>query len=98
MGACHRGDGRGAARYGICMDRSVSDTGQRSLARRIVAAPQLRAPEAAQWSVEEWLAEIAETSAGEALARLLSDHPILDTLIAGLAEGSPDLWERVRRA
>jgi glutamate-ammonia-ligase adenylyltransferase len=69
---------------------------QGSLARRIAAAPQLRAPDAARRGVEVWLAEIAETSAGGTLRRLLADHPPLDALIAGLAEGSPDLWDRIR--
>src|ERR1700704_4965736 len=69
-----------------------------ALARRIASAPQLRAPDAAHARVADWLAEIAETSAGEVLARLLADHPALDVLIAGLAEGSPDLWDRARGA
>jgi glutamate-ammonia-ligase adenylyltransferase len=69
-----------------------------ALARRIAAAPYLRAPDAAHARVEEWLAEIADAPAGRALARLLADHPTLDVLITGLAEGSPDLWDRARAA
>jgi glutamate-ammonia-ligase adenylyltransferase len=69
-----------------------------ALARRIAAAPYLRAPDAAHARVEEWLAEIADAPAGRALARLLADHPTLNALIAGLAEGSPDLWDRARAA
>ena len=46
-----------------------------SLARRIAAAPQLSSAEAAHARVEDWLAEIAGTAAGKALARLLADHP-----------------------
>src|ERR1700730_1330525 len=68
------------------------------LARRIAAAPHLLAPDAAHARVAEGLADIAETSAGRTLARLLADHPTLDALIAGLAEGSPDLWDRARGA
>src|ERR1700730_18391095 len=64
------------------------------LARRIAAAPHLLAPDAAHARVAEGLADIAETSAGRTLTRLLADHPALDALIAGLAEGSPDLWDR----
>src|SRR5712671_454284 len=72
-----------------------SKAAQGPLARRIVAAPQLYAPDA-HARVADWLGEIAETPAGAALAQLFGQHPTLAALIAGLAEGSPDLWDRVR--
>jgi glutamate-ammonia-ligase adenylyltransferase len=72
-----------------------SKAAQGPLARRIVAAPQLYAPDA-HARVADWLGEIAETPAGAALAQLFGRHPTLAALIAGLAEGSPDLWDRVR--
>ena len=78
------------------MGRFESKTAQGALARRIAAAPQLRAPDAAHARVADWLGEIAGTPAGAALVRLISEHPTLAALIAGLAEGSPDLWDRVR--
>jgi [glutamine synthetase] adenylyltransferase / [glutamine synthetase]-adenylyl-L-tyrosine phosphorylase len=80
------------------MDRGALDSGQGLLAWRVTAAPCLAAPDAAHARVVGWLAEIADTPAGKALTRLLADHPILAALIAGLAEGSPDLWDRARAA
>ena len=70
--------------------------GEASLARRIVAAPRLSSAEAAHARVEEWLAEIAGTAAGRALARLLADHPTVKTLVAALADGSPYLFDLAR--
>src|SRR5262249_53735030 len=60
------------------------------------AAPCLVAADAAQARVADWLADIAGTSAGTTLARLLSDHPPLRALIAAIAEGSPHLWQLAR--
>ena len=54
-----------------------------ALARRIASAPQLRAPDAAHARVADWLAEIAETSAGEVLARLLAEHRPADSVLSG---------------
>ena len=42
------------------------------------------------------MAKISGTPVGAALKRALADHPNLFALIAGLAEGSPYLWELVR--
>ena len=36
--------------------------------------------------------------AGDALGRLVADHPTLDALMTGLTEGSPYLWDLVRRS
>ena len=65
----------------------------RSLARRIVAAPRPHAAGAARARVEDWLAEIAATPAGATLRRLLADHPALAALMTALADGSAYLWE-----
>ena len=73
-----------------------ADGAGRSLARRIVAAPLLRAADAAHARVADWLADIAGTSARDALAGLFVAHPALHALIAGLAEASPYLWDLVR--
>ena len=73
-----------------------AEAGEASLARRIVAAPRLSSAEAAHARVEEWLAEIAGTAAGRALARLLADHPTVKTLVAALADGSPYLFDLAR--
>jgi [glutamine synthetase] adenylyltransferase / [glutamine synthetase]-adenylyl-L-tyrosine phosphorylase len=73
-----------------------AQAGEASLARRIVAAPLLSSAAAAHARVEEWLAEVAGTAAGRALARLLADHPTVKTLVAALADGSPYLFDLAR--
>src|SRR5262245_24054586 len=80
------------------MEGVVSDTAHGTLAQRIAAAPQLHAADAARGRVADWLGEIAETPAGQALRRLLADHPTLDALITGLADGSPYLWDLAQRS
>ena len=67
-----------------------------SLAQGITTAPQLRAADADHARVHHWLAEIAGTPAGKTLAQLFAAHPMLGTLMMGLAEGSPYLWELAR--
>ena len=89
-----QGDGSPAARY--CMDMDVLSPVRGTLAERITAAPCLQAPADARAKLEAWLAEISGTPAAAALKRALADHPNLFALIAGLAEGSPHLWELVR--
>jgi glutamate-ammonia-ligase adenylyltransferase len=66
------------------------------LARRIVAAPALSSAEAAQARLGDWLAEIAGSAAGRALAELFADHPTVRSLIAALADGSPYLFDLAR--
>ena len=63
--------------------------GQGTLAQRIVAAPCLGVTAPAQTRVPDWLAELAATPAGTRLGQFVADHPMLATLLAGLAEGSP---------
>jgi glutamate-ammonia-ligase adenylyltransferase len=67
-----------------------------TLARRIAAAPSLGDAEGAHARVEGWIGELAGTSVGETLKRLLADHPIVGGLLAGVGEGSPHLWDMVR--
>jgi len=83
------------AGYAVRMDQHASEA---TLAQRIVAAPQLTAAHEAHARLADWLADISPTPAGNTLARMLSDHPVLDALLAGIAEGSPYLWELVRAA
>ncbi len=66
------------------------------MARRVAAAPRLFAPEEASARLESWLADISETPAGSKLRRLLADYPAVSSLITGIAEGSPYLWELAR--
>ena len=69
-----------------------------TLAQRMVAAPCLTAAREAHARVADWLAEIADSPAGKTLARRVADHPMLDALLAGIAEGSPYLWDLVEAA
>jgi [glutamine synthetase] adenylyltransferase / [glutamine synthetase]-adenylyl-L-tyrosine phosphorylase len=47
-------------------------------------------------SVAEWLSSIARTAAGRAIATLVADHAPLGSVLAGIAEASPYLWDLVR--
>jgi [glutamine synthetase] adenylyltransferase / [glutamine synthetase]-adenylyl-L-tyrosine phosphorylase len=64
--------------------------------QRIVAAPQLCAPHQADARISGWLAEIVGAPAGKTIERLLDEHPTVGALIAGLADGSPYLWQLTR--
>jgi glutamate-ammonia-ligase adenylyltransferase len=64
-----------------------------TLAHAIVQAPRLSAPKAARARLAEWLDDIDRGEAGTALKRLIAALPKLEALLAGLAEGSPYLWE-----
>ncbi|MCC6887263.1 MAG: bifunctional [glutamine synthetase] adenylyltransferase/[glutamine synthetase]-adenylyl-L-tyrosine phosphorylase [Hyphomicrobiales bacterium] len=66
---------------------------ERSLAPRIVGAPQLWAPEDARRRLDTWLAEHGPASAD--LRRLFATHPRTHTLVEGLADGSPHLWDLI---
>jgi [glutamine synthetase] adenylyltransferase / [glutamine synthetase]-adenylyl-L-tyrosine phosphorylase len=68
----------------------------RSLASRIVAAPQPDIAGAARAKVDTWLDEIGGAVAGKALARLLGATPIARALIDGIAAYSPFLWDLAR--
>src|SRR6478609_11542768 len=76
------------------LEHAIDQTG--SLAHRIKAAPQLAAASEARARVNDWLADIADRTAGKKLTQLLAAHPRLDGLVMGLAEGSRYLWELAR--
>ena len=66
----------------------------RWLAAAVVEAPRLVAPQGrARAPVPNGSREIGRSAAGKALKRLVADAPKLEALLAGLAEGSPFLWE-----
>ena len=65
----------------------------RSLAAAIVQAPRLSTPAEARARVAAWLGEIGRSAAGKALKRRIGAFRKLADLLAGLAEGSPFLWE-----
>src|SRR3954451_5291838 len=76
------------------LERANDQTGP--LAQRIKASPYLAAASEARARVNDWLAEIADRTAGKTLTELLAAHPMLDGLVMGLAEGSRYLWELAR--
>ena len=67
--------------------------GAKTLAQRIVAAPQLSAPKDAKAKFTEWLAGPGRSELGKTLARLFKQQPKAAGLIAALADGSPYLWD-----
>jgi len=75
---------------------SLAGLSDASLARRIAAAPCLEAAEEARARLADWLAEIADTPAGDALRQVIAGSPALEALLAGLADGSSYLWDLVR--
>src|SRR5260221_11689127 len=68
---------------------SVHGLSDHSLVRRIAAAPCLHADAEARTRVADWLAEIADLPAGQALARLCATSAPLESLLAGPSGGSP---------
>src|SRR6266568_2110664 len=65
----------------------------RSLAQLIAGPPRIGSPPAARAKVAAWLDDIGRTADGKALGTLLAANPALETLMAGIAEGSPYLWQ-----
>jgi len=63
------------------------------LAAQICTAPHPHASDQTQTRVCEWLTAIAGTAAGKTLKELFAAHQSLRTLVEGIAEGSPHLWE-----
>ncbi|MCC6780266.1 MAG: bifunctional [glutamine synthetase] adenylyltransferase/[glutamine synthetase]-adenylyl-L-tyrosine phosphorylase [Hyphomicrobiales bacterium] len=68
----------------------------RSLVCRMVATPRPREAANAGAVAARWVAEVDSLAVRTALTSLVEAHPTLATLIAGLAEGSPFLWDLVR--
>ena len=64
-----------------------------SLAARISTAPHLPEILAARRKCDEWLAGIAGIEAGKTLAHIFKTFPKTRTLIAGVADYSPYLWD-----
>src|SRR5215471_16860067 len=65
-----------------------------SLVTRLVEAPHVPAPDAAQLRLREWLAGIPPTQA--AVIGGLLDDPLAGRLLLGIAEFSPYLFDLVR--
>jgi glutamate-ammonia-ligase adenylyltransferase len=73
--------------------RKAAKAQANTLALAFVEAPRLSAPKQARARVSRWLASIGHSAAGKALKRLVAAAPKLEALLAGLADGSPFLWE-----
>ena len=82
-----------AAKKPAAPKSSAAKSAPDTLARAITEAPRLVSAKAARARLSEWLDGIARTPAGKALNRLVGASPKLATLLAGLAESSPYLWE-----
>ena len=78
----------------IGADRGIA-CGSRALWRRISRAPDptLSAGDVGEAFLQDWLEEIAQTPAGKTIKHLSAEQPLLHTLIAALARGSPYLWD-----
>ncbi len=64
-----------------------------NLASRVIAAPRLFEPKQARARFEEWLTGIARDEAGRAVKRLAGASAKVESLLTGIADGSPFLWE-----
>ena len=68
---------------------------QAALGRRLAGALPRPSPQG-RADVAEWLSGIRRTVAGKAIASLLQDYARLASLLGGIAETSPYLWDLVR--
>lgn len=64
------------------------------LAARIVDGPYLARSQPGFGKLDDWLAELGAESDG--LQRIIDAHPKVQTLLVGLADYSPYLWDLVR--
>jgi glutamate-ammonia-ligase adenylyltransferase len=75
------------------MGQRIAKSAQGTFAERVTTAPVLSDPDAAHARVASWLAEHAGKSAAGTLSRLFAEHSKVRALLAGVAEGSPYLWD-----
>src|SRR5262249_20589748 len=76
---------------------SVADS-LRSLAQRVVSGPNLHDAAAARARLDGWLGDIGTSPLGTRVRQLFAESPTLHALMLGLADGSPYLWDLVRRS
>ena len=76
------------------LDPAAADAGGNGtmLAGRVVTAPALNEPDKARQPVAEWLGGLAPAEAAP-VADILNRFPTAATLLAGLGESSPFLWD-----
>jgi [glutamine synthetase] adenylyltransferase / [glutamine synthetase]-adenylyl-L-tyrosine phosphorylase len=66
-----------------------------TLASRVAAAPRLSDAKASRARLDGWLSEIARSADGKPLKRLVADNARVEALLAGIADGSPFLWDLI---
>lgn len=71
------------------------DADQQCLAARFVDGPHVSAPENAEQRLEDWLTDLAAEQAA-AVRGLLGRFPFAKTILQGIAEASPYLFDLVR--
>ena len=74
---------------------ATDDVETPGLAARLVTAPCLSAAESARRSLDDWLGEIAP-DLGAAIGGLLAEFPTAGTVLAGIAESSPYLFDLLK--
>src|SRR4051812_40795826 len=72
-----------------------ADAEQTCLAARFVDGPHVSAPEKAEHRLADWLSDLAAADAA-AIANLLARFPVAKTILLGIAEASPYLFDLVR--
>ena len=73
-----------------------AECGKGALWQRIARAPDPIPVAADDAVIQRWLEDIAQTPAGTTIKRLSAEQPMLHTLLAALARGSPHLWHLVQ--
>jgi [glutamine synthetase] adenylyltransferase / [glutamine synthetase]-adenylyl-L-tyrosine phosphorylase len=77
------------------MTSSAKDADQHRLAARFVDGPHVSAPDKAGQRLADWLTELAPEQ-GAAVADLVTRFPRVKTILLGIAEASPYLFDLVR--
>jgi len=71
------------------------DADQHCLAARFVGGPHVSAPDKAEQRLADWLTDLASEQAA-AIAQLIEQFPLAKTILLGIAESSPYLFDLVR--
>jgi glutamate-ammonia-ligase adenylyltransferase len=73
-----------------------AECGKAALWQRIARAPDLIPVATDDAVIQHWFEDIAQTPAGKTIKQLSAEQPMLHTLLAALARGSPHLWHLVQ--
>ena len=74
--------------------RPLKSPDETALVRRIAGAVPLSSA-LGRARLAEWLASNARKTAGRALKSLIAEHPPLASLLGGIAEAAPYLWDLI---